>query len=418
METRTPRPGPVRLLPAQDAHGDEWELILTGHAAPLHDAVRRVPGHRWDPARARWRIPRDRLDALAREVERAGSWLIRPLQPRAPGSPPAPASVPAPPLPLPPAPPPWRVAPLRRPPPLRPEHEALLARLEEELRLRRYSPRTRKAYLGHTRRFLRAVPPGADPADALREHVLATLAAGRSRAYHDQLVSALRFFCARVLGRRPDDVDLVRPRREQRLPTVLSPGEVLRLLRAVANRKHVAILVLAYSAGLRVGEVVRLRPEDLDRERCQLRVRGGKGARDRCTLLADATLAAVDAYLPERPPDPWLFPGARPGRHLTSRSVQKVVAAARARAGITKRFSTHVLRHSFATHLLEAGTGLRLIQELLGHSSVRTTQIYTHVPTDELRRVRSPLYMIAGEGSPGAEPAAARSRLVRMSDLT
>jgi integrase/recombinase XerD len=402
MDTRPPRPGPVRVLPAPGAGDAEWELVLTGRPAPLHDAVRRVHGRRWDPDRRRWRIPRGRLDALAREVERAGSRLILPLDatPRLPASPPVRA--PSPPIPSA-APPVLPVRP-RRPPPLGPEHEALVKRLDEELRLRAYSPRTRKVYLGHTRRFLRAVAPGADPADAFREHVLAMLAAGRSRAYHDQLVSALRFFCTRVLGRPAADVHLVRPRREQRLPTVLSPGEVLRLLRAVENRKHVAILVLAYSAGLRVGEVVRLRPEDLDPERRQLRVRGGKGGKDRYTLLADAALAAVDAYLEERPPGPWLFPGARAQRHLTSRSVQKVVAAARRRAGIAKRFSTHVLRHSFATHLLEAGTGLRLIQELLGHASLRTTQIYTHVATDELRRVRSPLDLIAeasGEGDRG-----------------
>jgi site-specific recombinase XerD len=163
-----------------------------------------------------------------------------------------------------------------------------------------------------------------------------------------------------------------------------------RFLAAVHNPKHVAILAVAYSAGLRVSEVVRLRLEDLDRERGLIWIHGSKGRKDRCTLLSDMALALVDAYLEGANPGEWLFPGSRPSRHLTTRSVQKVTAMARERAGITKPLTPHVLRHSFATHLLENGTDVRLIQELLGHSSVRTTEIYTHVSKRQLGRIRSP----------------------------
>ncbi len=149
--------------------------------------------------------------------------------------------------------------------------------------------------------------------------------------------------------------------------------------------------MLLYSAGLRVGEVVRLRPSDLDVERGLLRVRKGKGRKDRYTLLAKRAVEAVRIYLAAFPTESWLFPSATPDRHLATRSVQRVVKRAAQAAGIAKDVTTHTLRHSFATHLLEGGTNLRVIQELLGHQSARTTQIYTHVSKSALESVRSPL---------------------------
>jgi len=272
----------------------------------------------------------------------------------------------------------------------------LLDRLDGEMRLRGYSPRTRKVYMGHVRRYLESSPPNrgseVDPRERVRAYLLKKVRReGISRSYHCQMVSALRLFFGRVLELDLEALPLQRPRRERRLPVVLSRGELRRFLAAVENPKHKAVLVVAYSAGLRVSEVVKLRPEDLDRERGLIHIRSGKGRKDRYTLLADAAVVTVDAYLDGSSPGRWLFPGGRSGRHLTTRSVQRVVQCARVKAGITKAFSVHVLRHSFATHLLEAGTDLRSIQELLGHSSVRTTQIYTHVSSRDLRRIRSPL---------------------------
>lgn len=260
------------------------------------------------------------------------------------------------------------------------------------MRLRGYAVRTRRVYLGHVRRFLRDGGTAPELADALRTHLLRKLRSGRmSRSYHSQLISALRLFCSTVLDKEIEELPLERPRRDHRLPTVLSREELRRFLAAVRNPKHLAILAIVYSAGLRVSEVVRLRPEDLDRDRGLIQVRGGKGRKDRRTLLSDTALALVEAYLEGANPGLWLFPGTYPSRHLTTRSVQKVTAAARARAGITKPLTPHVLRHSFATHLLESGTDVRLIQELLGHATVRTTEIYTHVSRRQLGRIRSPL---------------------------
>jgi site-specific recombinase XerD len=159
--------------------------------------------------------------------------------------------------------------------------------------------------------------------------------------------------------------------------------------------------MLLYSAGLRVGEVVKLRVEDLDPERGLIRVQCGKGRKDRYTLLSDRALRDVREYIRLYKPAAWLFPGARPTRPITVRTAQHIVSAARRKAGITAPASAHTLRHSFATHLLEAGTDLRYIQELLGHASTRTTQIYTHVTRRDLVRIRSPLDM----DDPGPGPS-------------
>lgn len=283
---------------------------------------------------------------------------------------------------------------------LAPPSHPLLARVDSELRLAGYSPRTRKAYVGHVRRLLcrpaasGEADPGQLPAtDEIRAFLLHLQRSG-SAAAHQQAVSALRFLLRDVLHR--DDLlqAVPRPRKARQLPTVLSAGEVRALLNAIANPKHRAMVMLMYSAGLRVGEVVRLRAADLDSERQLVHVRAGKGRKDRYTLLSDVAFRSVSIYAHAFNPEPWLFPGPRPDRHISPRSVQKVVARAASAAGIKKRLTPHTLRHTFATHLLEAGTDLRYIQELLGHSSSRTTEIYTHVTRRDLARIRSPLDLL------------------------
>jgi site-specific recombinase XerD len=214
---------------------------------------------------------------------------------------------------------------------------------------------------------------------------------GISKSYQNQVVSALRFLCESVLGQPALALRIPRPRKEHRLPAVLSVAEVARMLARARNPKHRALLMLIYSAGLRAGEVVRLRPSDLDIDRGLVRVRKGKGDKDRNTLLARRAVDAVRLYRDAYPTGPWLFPGTRSDRHLTTRSVQRIVKRAARAAGIEKDVTTHTLRHSFATHLLEGGTNLRVIQELLGHQSARTTQLYTHVAKSTIESIRSPL---------------------------
>ena len=156
--------------------------------------------------------------------------------------------------------------------------------------------------------------------------------------------------------------------------------------------------MLAYSAGLRVSEVVRLKVEDLDSDRGLMRIYRAKGRKDRYVLLSEVALEAVRLYWKCFRPELWLFPGARQGKHLTTRSVQKVLNNAVREAGISKHVTVHTLRHSYATHLLEDGTDLRYVQELLGHRRPETTMVYTHVMQKDIRRIRSPLDNIKPKG--------------------
>lgn len=186
-------------------------------------------------------------------------------------------------------------------------------------------------------------------------------------------------------------IDLERPKKEKKLPEILSKNEISKLLKAVKNLKHKAILYLVYSAGLRVGEVVKLKPTDIDSDRMLIPIIQGKGKKDRYTILSETALSILRQYVKVYKPEHWLFPGQHPDKHLTERSVQKVFGNARIDAKIRKDVSVHNLRHSFATHLLEGGVNLRYIQELLGHSSSKTTEIYTHVTQKNLSNIISPL---------------------------
>lgn len=277
--------------------------------------------------------------------------------------------------------------------------------MREELRLRGYRAKTRKSYLGHVRRFLAwAAGEGRDPREVgepeFRSYTVRLLdLTGVSHSYANQCISALKFLYAHVLERPQEPLRLPRPKPERKLPVVLGGEEVRAILNAVRHPKHRAILMLVYAAGLRVGEVVRLRLEDLDEERGLLHIRQAKGRKDRYVMLSQVALDAVQTYARAFRPEGWLFPGAGAGRHLHERSVQHVFQQACRRAGIRKPASVHTFRHSFATHLLERGVDLRYIQEMLGHMSPKTTQIYTRVTERDIGRIRSPLdELMKGEG--------------------
>jgi integrase/recombinase XerD len=362
--------------------------------------VKSLPDRQFDPERKVWTVPAPYTDtAMDLLVEHFGSDALRIT--RRPGVPSSDGS------------------------PDRPD--GILARVEQGLLLHGYSPRTRKVYMGHLRRFVDWCDPPVDegsrerPSTQIQEEGIETLSDAdvedliqrylvhlvahrdASRSYHNQAVSALRFLFETVLERPRLALRIPRPKTRRKLPDVLSTDEVARMLDKPRNLKHRALLMLLYSAGLRVSEVVRLRPDDLDEDRGLLRVRGGKGGKDRNTLLAQRALDAVRDYQAAYPTDRWLFPGARSSRHLTSRSVQRVVTRVARAAHIRKRVTPHTLRHSFATHLLEGGTNLRIIQELLGHNSARTTQIYTHVAQTALQAVRSPVDNLPTRSEP-ADP--------------
>jgi site-specific recombinase XerD len=273
----------------------------------------------------------------------------------------------------------------------------LRARMLADLRLGNYAPRTCKIYVQCVAQF--AAYFGRPPDELGKEEVRTYFThlvdeKQISLSSYKQAVSALRFFYGVTLDRQ-DMIGYIRPpRSERKLPVVLSQEEIRRLFDAVTNTKHKAALLTAYAGGLRAGEVVGLRIEDIDSERMLIHVRLGKGRKDRTVMLSPHLLEALRHYVREFRPTVWLFPGRNDEKPLSVRSLQHVCAKARAKAGLRKHVTTHTLRHSFATHLLEAGTDLRVIQTLLGHGSVRTTQIYTHVSTHRLRSVRSPLDLL------------------------
>lgn len=328
-------------------------------------AVKRIPGRRWDPDRQVWTLPRDGRTIARLNDAFAGRVVWYP--PAGDGTTQS-TTVPT-------------------------DSESLLARFRQALLLRGYSTRTRKVYTGHVRRFLDWCGKRPDEAPPLiaTDYLLHLVEQNVSRSYHSQAVSAVRLLLDLVFDAPSVAARIPRPRPASSLPEVLGKDEVAAFMRALRHPKHRALVMLIYSSGLRVSEAVRLVPEDLDVARGLLRVRRGKGAKDRYTLLSPRATEAVRTYTDAFRPEKWLFPGARPDRHYSQRSVQRIIARCARSAGIAKKVTPHTLRHSFATHLLEGGTDLRFIQELLGHRSSRTTQIYTHVASTHLARIRSPL---------------------------
>lgn len=216
-----------------------------------------------------------------------------------------------------------------------------------------------------------------------------------NRAY-----SALKFFYQTTLQREWDAVRIPRIKKEKKLPMVFSQQEVGEVLAVVSNLKHRAILTTIYSGGLRVSEAAHLKLTDIDSHRMMIRVDQAKGNKDRYTLLARRTLFTLREYWKVYRPAGWLFPGILPGHPISVRSIQKVFCSAVEKAGIQKPASVHTLRHSFATHLAEAGVSLPCIQELLGHTSIKTTSVYLHVTKMDLARVVNPLDLLEGTERP------------------
>jgi integrase/recombinase XerD len=182
-----------------------------------------------------------------------------------------------------------------------------------------------------------------------------------------------------------------RPKKDRRLPVVLNHDEISSILSVVSNLKHKLMLMLMYSAGLRVSEVVNLRSGDIGIQRKLIHIKGGKARKDRCTILSDVAVDALQGYLKEHGQSKYLFPSQDRKKHLATRSVEKIFSDTTRKAGVKKNATAHSLKHSFATHLLESGVELRYVQELLGHKSSKTTDVYTHVSNKELSKIKNPL---------------------------
>lgn len=267
-------------------------------------------------------------------------------------------------------------------------------RMEEELKLRGCSPRTQKTYLCWVRRFAghyRRAPEqmGTREVRAFLMYLLEDQKLSRSSLV--QALCALKFFYVHVLHRPFELEDLHFAKGKRRLPVVLSEREVRQLLDAAEGLRDRTILMTLYGTGLRLSELLNLQVKDIDSTRMLIRVRQGKGAKDRNVILSPALLAGLRCYFRRYRPESWLFYGRTPQQRLSDRVIQRMVHHLSQKAGLRSGVTTHTLRHSFATHLLEHGTELVYIQELLGHRNPKTTMLYARISPKSLRKVTSPL---------------------------
>ncbi len=272
-------------------------------------------------------------------------------------------------------------------------YENAVQALEEVLLLKRYSWRTIKSYKNCFRHFIRFYDdskPSQLSRKQIDQYILHLIREKNiSESHQSQILSAIKMFYKEVVNQEYKVLNLLTPKKPQKIPHVLTEEEVTRLLKAVDNQKHRCILMLIYSAGLRLGEVVNLRKEDLQPDQQRLFIRGGKGKKDRCSILSPKIWVNLQKYLNVINPVEWVFEGVEGGQY-SPRSVQEIFVKAKNKSLINPYATIHTLRHSFATHLLEKGVDLRYIQELLGHESSKTTEIYTHITQKGWGKIKSP----------------------------
>lgn len=263
----------------------------------------------------------------------------------------------------------------------------------KKLELKKYSMSTARTYITLFEAFLnyyKEFDPKQLNENDVRNYLSYLVRARRSNSYINQAINAIKFYYEVVMGMPNRFYDIERPIKKKKLPEVLSKKEVSGILSKLQNIKHKCMISLLYSAGLRLGELLNLKIKDIDSERMLIRVEDAKGNKDRYTILSPSLLLDLRRCYREYRPQEYLFEGPGGGKYSTT-SVRKIVKRAAAKSRIQKNVKPHTLRHSFATHLLEDGTDLRYIQSLLGHNSSRTTEIYTHVATNIIKDIKSPL---------------------------
>ena len=271
---------------------------------------------------------------------------------------------------------------------------AHLAHFKNYLKSQRYSPNTIKSYTEALGVFFQfhsnKAPEKLEIEDIIHFNTGYILRKNLSASYQNQVINAIKLFYRNRFKRFMNLDNIQRPRREKRLPNVLSKQEIKAILEAPTNLKHRALLSLIYACGLRRSEVLNLTLKDVLSDRNLLFIRQSKGKKDRVVPISHKIIEMLRDYYKAFKPKTWLFEGQYTGEQYSERSLQLVLKQALQKAGNKKPVSLHWLRHSYATHLLESGTDLRYIQELLGHSSSRTTEIYTHVSTQNLQQIRYP----------------------------
>jgi len=279
-------------------------------------------------------------------------------------------------------------------PPVEPGDYRKVAEFKKWMEHKRYSPSTIKTYCSLLLVFIRFIKPKeiaiAENSDVVKFTSDYILANQFSSAYQNQTINAIKLFFRQILKIELLVAQIERPRKEHHLPNVLSKEEVKAILQAPSNIKHKAMLSLIYACGLRRSELLNLIPTDINSKRGLLIIRNAKGNKDRVAPLPEKMVEMLRDYYRAFRPEKWLFEGQEKRKQYSEASLSKVLKSACNKANINKPVSLHWLRHSYATHLLESGTDLRYIQEILGHRSSKTTEIYTHVSTKSLQNIKSP----------------------------
>jgi len=275
--------------------------------------------------------------------------------------------------------------------------KTLRERMTQEMRIQNYSERTIACYLSSISslsKFHKTTPDNID-IPMLKDYLHNGITIkGLSNTFINQTISAYKILTTQILYQKWDPFVIKRPKSIKKLPVILSVAEAVSVVKVLENLKHKAVLHLGYSAGLRISEVVNLKVEDVDSSRMQIRVVNAKGCKDRNVILSPTTLTLLRKYYKLYKPKKWLFEGGfsvKGNRQYSHTSIRKVLTKACLKSGITKHITFHTLRHSFATHLLENGTQIQLIQKLLGHTNLKTTFLYLHLQEYQLQEVESPL---------------------------
>ena len=279
-------------------------------------------------------------------------------------------------------------------PTLKSNLELEIQKFAEWMQNRRYATSTVKTYTQSLSLFFRFME-NKNPEEITREdlenfHQNYILRRKYSAAFQSQVINAVKLYFSNQLKRKLEPIEIERPKQPRILPHVLSKEEVKAILQAHKNSKHRTMLSLIYACGLRRSELLNLKLTDVDSKRGMLRINQGKGAKDRVVPISEKTVEMLREYYRLEKPKVYLFEGSSEGKPYSAKSLENVLKQAIEKSGIKKKPSLHWLRHSYATHLLESGTDLRYIQELLGHKSSKTTEIYTHVSTRNLQQIKSP----------------------------
>lgn len=384
---------PVIKLHTQLHRGERRYFLSFGNTRDLNPLIQRISGSRWSRTRCCWHLPYSRTTIQDLRKIIPPEWEIQESTDQPP--------------------PPERSLPVAKkfkeqslPVPvarksyydnLSADNQKILGEYVEQLKLKAYSSNTIRTYQHEFAALMALIGSrrvDTLTADEVKRYILYCINVKQlsENTIHSRL-NALKFYYEQMLKLDKIFVEIPRPKKRFILPKVLGEGEVGRLFRSLENKKHKAILFTAYSAGLRVSEVVSLRLSDIDPDRMQILVQHAKGKKDRYVMLSPVLLDILRNYLKSSRPRPkvFLFEGMEPGEPMSARTAQQAFIDARRRAGIKKMVSFHSLRHSFATHLLEKGVDIKYIKELLGHFSINTTNRYLHVKREDLIQIRSPL---------------------------